>query len=103
MHKSIGYIFCDDVSNNEVCAERAPILRVIKDIYVNTEIVHVSLVSNTLANLFDVIPVMTSVGEVGVHRHSQPHYVRLHGGDNFAIEIRLCQKYGEKLQSLTTM
>ena len=78
------------MANNEVWAERPPNLRVIKDIYVYTIIVQPSLVSNTLANFLDVIPVMSSVGGIGVRRLSQPHYVRFHGGDLTAIEIRLC-------------
>ena len=72
-------------------------LRVIKDSYVYSDIVQPYLVSNSLVNLLDVIPVMSSVGENGVHRPSQSHYVRLHIGDISAIEIRLCQKNGEEL------
>ena len=75
---TIGHLYCGDLGNNERSAELAPQLRVIKDIYVYSDIVQPSIVSNSLANLLDVIPVMSCVGENGVHRCSQPHYVRLH-------------------------
>ena len=94
---TISHLYCGDLGNNERWVERASQLLVIKDIYVYSNIVQPSLVFNSLANLLDVIPVMSCVGENCVHRFSQPHYVRLHGGDISAIEIRLCQENGEEL------
>ena len=93
-------MYCGDLGNNKQWAERAPQIRVIEDIYVYSDIVQPSLVSNSLANLLDVIPVMSCVGENGVHRPAQLHYVRLHGGYISAIEIRLCQENGDKLPIL---
>ena len=42
---TIGHLYCGDLGNNERWAERAPQLRVIKDIYVYSDIVQPSLVS----------------------------------------------------------
>ena len=62
-----------------------------------TDIVQPSLVSNSLANLLDVIPVTSTNGENGVHRPSHPHFVRLLGGDLSSIEIRICTDDGKEL------
>ena len=56
-----------------------------------------SLVFNTLANMLDMTPVISGVGEIGVHRPSQIHYVRFNEGKPSAIEILLCQENGEEL------
>ena len=62
-----------------------------------TDIVQPSLVSNSRANLLDVIPVTTTNGENGVHCPSHPHFVGLLGGDLSLIKIRLCTDDGEEL------
>ena len=62
-----------------------------------TDIVQPSLVFNSLAKLLDVIPVTSINGENGVHRPSNPHFVRLLGGDLSSSEIRLCTDDGEEL------
>ena len=78
-------------------SDRSPSFQWVKDIYVYTDIVQPSLVSNSLANLLDVIPVTSSNGENGVYRLSHPHFVRLLGGNLTLIEIRLCTDDCEKL------
>ena len=78
-------------------SDRSPSYQWIKDIYVYTDIVQPSLVSNYLANLLEVIFVTSTNGENGVYRPSHPHFVHLLGGDLSSIEIRLCMDDGEEL------
>ena len=95
--ESVDYLFCENDHTDESIAERLPSVRVLKDIYVYTDIVQPSLVSNSLANLIDMVPVTGSVEDISVHRPSHPHFVRLLGGDLSCIEIRLCQEDGQEL------
>ena len=69
----------------------------IKTIYVYTDIVQPSLVSNSLANLIHIVLVTGSVADISVHPPSCPHFVRLIGGDHSSIEIRLCQEDDQEL------
>ena len=62
-----------------------------------TKIVQPSLVSISLANFLDVIPVTSTSCENMVHHLSHPHFVRLLGGDLSSIEIRLCTDDSEEL------
>ena len=94
---SVHYLYCGDFGHPATKSDRSPAFQWIQDIYVYTDIEHPLLVSNSLANLLDAIPVTSSTGEIGVHRPSHPHFVRLLVGDLSSIEIRLCTDDGEEL------
>ena len=93
----VDFFYCGNELNDEKWAHYTPDLRLIKDIYVYTDIVQPSLVSNTLASLLDMVPVTGHVGDISVHRPSHPQFVRLLGGDLSSIEIRLCKEDGQEL------
>lgn len=95
--EEVDYFFCGTEINDEKWAQHSPDLRSIKDIYVYTDIVQPSLVSNTLASLLDMVPITSHVGDISVHRPPNPQFVRLLGGDLSSIEIRLCQEDGQEL------
>ena len=95
--ESVDFLFYGTEHNDEMLAARPPAVRQIKDIYVYTDIVQPSLVSNSLANLLDIVPVTGRVGDISVHRPTHLHYVRLLGGDLSSIEIRLCKDDGEEV------
>ena len=93
----MDFLFYGTELNVEMLAARPPAVRQIKDIYLYTDIVQPSLVSNSLANLLDIVPVNGRVGDISVHRPTHLHYVRLLGGDLSSIEIRLCKDDGEEV------
>lgn len=74
-----------------------PVVRQIKDIYVYTAIVQLSLVSNSLANRLDILIVTGRFGDCSVHRLTHPHNVRLLGNYMSSIQIRLCKSDSEKV------
>ena len=94
---SVHFFYYGDFRHPETISDRSPSFQLIKDIYVYTDIVQPSLVSNMLAYLLEVIPVTSTCGENGVHRPLQPHFVCLLGGDLSSIEIRLCKDNKEEL------
>ena len=94
---SVNYLYCGDFGHPETKSDRVPLFKWIKDIYVYTDIVQPSLVSNSLANLLAVIPVTSAQSENGVHRPSHPHFVCLLGENLLSIEIRLCTADSEEL------
>ena len=75
IESSVHFLYCGDFGHPETISDRSPMFQWIKDIYVYTDIVQPSLMSNLMANLLDVIPVTSACGENRVHRPLHPHFV----------------------------
>ena len=93
----VDFVFCGTEHSDEMLANRPPFGSNIKDIYVYTDIVQPSLVSNSIANQLNILHVTGRIGDISVHRPTHPHYVRLLVCDLSFIKIRLCKDDGEKV------